>query len=478
MKISPLALTLLSLGATNCAAFTFTRSANAVTTSYSRSSVIVNMAGIEGTKRKKEKEPDPAEKVEVYVKEPEPMEPRANLDGRALVSGWVNAQERSDQFVFDLLNNHDGISAFDFQQIVAFVDDGPFAKKRLLSRSSRYNGLLDKLDIVQAGAPGDLPTVEALSGINCWIAHVECVEGLNVEAKLSDIANLAKLSGVKNVAVLVSNALGFNTALATQLNTRFSDSATDFTVAFTGTMDDMKAEGSHPYRILNMEDVTEEAGAIVTGTFSREEATRIVAESLGLKSAACRTVALQNVPTDSRAAVLIKGLRSAGYGRCQEINDIFDRGVERYEEAIETYKREVWEKENPDPELVEKQRQEDMEKMRLERIKRKEEFEQQKKEEIESMATEWAKREYFRKNLGGNIAMSEEEYIKSVWERAMFEGDLKYRMMHGGDTDERKELKEFLEEQERKKQVALKRAQEALDKAGGYPSGDDGDKSD
>jgi len=61
------------------------------------------------------------------------------------------------------------------------------------------------------------------------------------------------------------------------------------------------------------------------------------------------------------------------------------------------------------------------------------------------------------------MGMTEEEYIESVWERAMFEGDLKYRMMHGGKTDEKKELSEFLEKQERKKEAALKRAREALE---------------
>merc|ERR1712232_123528 len=104
--------------------------------------------------------------------------------------------------------------------------------------------------------------------------------------------------------------------------------------------------------------------------------------------------------------------------------------------------------------------------MAIDRVKRMKEIEEEKKKEIEELATEWAKREYFRKSLGGNMAMSEEEYIKSVWERAMFEGDLKWRMYHGRDTDERKELAEFLSQQEKKKEVALKRAQEALAKQG------------
>ena len=149
-----------------------------------------------------------------------------------------------------------------------------------------------------------------------------------------------------------------------------------------------------------------------------------------------------------------------------------DGGVEKYEEAIAKYKQEKWEKENPDEELLEEEKRKQEEEMKLQREKIRKEIEDEKKREIEELAIEWAKREYFRKSLGGNIAMSEEEYIKSVWERAMFEGDLKWRMCHGRDTDERKELADFLSEQEKKKEVALKRAQEALEKKG-LPKSDD-----
>merc|ERR1711865_368502 len=58
--------------------------------------------------------------------------------------------------------------------------------------------------------------------------------------------------------------------------------------------------------------------------------------------------------------------------------------------------------------------------------------------------------------------MGEEEYRKSVWERAIFEGDLKYRMMRGQNTDERKELADFKSQQEKKKEVMLERAKASL----------------
>ena len=90
-------------------------------------------------------------------------------------------------------------------------------------------------------------------------------------------------------------------------------------------------------------------------------------------------------------------------------------------------------------------------------------YEAKKQKEIESIATEWAKREYFRKATAGDMPYSEAEYVKSVWERAMFEGDLKYRMLHGQETDERKELAEFKKKQEKKKAMMLERAKAELD---------------
>ena len=65
--------------------------------------------------------------------------------------------------------------------------------------------------------------------------------------------------------------------------------------------------------------------------------------------------------------------------------------------------------------------------------------------------------------MAGDMPYSEEEYIKSVWERALFEGDLKYRMLRGQDTDERKELADFKKKQEKKKAAMLQRAKASLE---------------
>merc|ERR1719378_1842168 len=80
---------------------------------------------------------NPDANIQTYLEEPTSVKVRGGtkMTGTVLVSGFLNARERTDQFIFDLLNHED--SAFDFTKIVAFVDDVKFAKKRLLSRSAR-----------------------------------------------------------------------------------------------------------------------------------------------------------------------------------------------------------------------------------------------------------------------------------------------------------------------------------------------------
>ena len=84
--------------------------------------------------------------------------------------------------------------------------------------------------------------------------------------------------------------------------------------------------------------------------------------------------------------------------------------------------------------------------------------------EVEKIAMEWAKREFFSQSMAGTVDadMTEEAFIESVWDRAMHEGDVKYRQMTGEDLDEEAELLDFKAQQERKQQAMLKKAKEEL----------------
>jgi hypothetical protein len=100
--------------------------------------------------------------------------------------------------------------------------------------------------------------------------------------------------------------------------------------------------------------------------------------------------------------------------------------------------------------------------------KRKDEAEVQqvkdaRQQEVEKIGMEWAKREYFRASMSADgTKLSEDDYIKEVWDRALLEGDLKYRQMVGEANDPEGELADFKAGQARKKIVMLKRAKQEL----------------
>ena len=271
---------------------------------------------------------NPEKNIQSYIEEPDGIDPRAKLEGTIMVSGYVNEKERTDQYIFDLINHED--SAFEFKKIVAFVNDAKFAKKRLLSRSSRYSGLLDKLDFSEAASEGALPTVDQLEGINSWLASVES-KGDMIE-QIKSIAALAKdASSLDNLSVMVTNAAGDVTsaedrAAAVQA---LKDTGKEYTLLVVGKIED-RDEGKLPYKFRAFDsEIDEDASLPEDAVFSREEAMRMVTETLQLDSGANKALTFSEV-TDSNTteAKLIKGLREAGYARCQEIDHMLRNGTE------------------------------------------------------------------------------------------------------------------------------------------------------
>ena len=139
-----------------------------------------------------------------------------------------------------------------------------------------------------------------------------------------------------------------------------------------------------------------------------------------------------------------------------------------YKEAIEEFK-----KENPDAAKGYTTtdawwEREEFQRSRRKSAEREEKAVQAVKDErtkeVEGIAKEWAKREYFRQSMAGTVQddMTEEQFVESVWERAMFEGDLKYRQMNGEKTDDEAELADYKARQEKKKETMLKRAKQEL----------------
>lgn len=271
---------------------------------------------------------NPDKNIQSYLEEPDSVDPRSNLEGKVLVSGFVNTKERTDQFVFDLLNHED--SAFEFKKIVAFVDDIKFAKKRLLSRSARYTGLLDKLDFLEASSEGALPTVDQLDGINSWLATVESKNDLIAQVK--NVAALAKdASSLENVSVVVTNAAGevISAEDRSAAVEALKDTGKEYTLLVIGTLED-RDEGKIPYKFRDFaSDNDEDASLLEDAVFSREEAIRMITETLQLDAGANKALTFSEVyDVNATETKLIKGLREAGYARCQEIDHMLRDGPE------------------------------------------------------------------------------------------------------------------------------------------------------
>lgn len=110
--------------------------------------------------------------------------------GKVLVSGFVNTKERTDQFVFDILQ-----AQGKWEKIVAFSDSVSFAKKRLISRKSRYSGLLDVLEF-EEGDKYDMAVMEEkLAGISAWLCF-DCAGD-----KIKDSVEVAQKAGVKSMVI-------------------------------------------------------------------------------------------------------------------------------------------------------------------------------------------------------------------------------------------------------------------------------------
>jgi hypothetical protein len=433
-------------------------------------------------KREQETRLNPMERIQDYIKQPVSVEARATIDGTVLVSGVSNGNERTDQYIFDLLNHQE--SAFQFTKIIAFVTDMAVSKKRLLSRSARYTGLLDKLSFRQEEEENGnkLPSVEQLAGVKSWLAVIDASTtspNYAVEQCYA-IAQLAAAAGpdLTNVAILLTGANSMDLSTTCQkVIDSFVNSGKCYTMVAVGTLTD-EPEGKHPYRPAPLFGTTDAVAAAVplaaNATYSRQEAFRAITELLQLESGVNTAFAFTEVyESNSTEARLIKGLRSAGYDRLQEMDHMIRLGSTGYETFITEFKEK-----NPDwdkagvyttnawweaPEYKKSRERSDAKAAAaLAHIK------DEKTLAIETLAKEWGKREFFRLSMEGMMTlggdMDEEAFLKKNWDRAVKEGEWAYRRSNGELTEEEalNEMEDFKILQDKKQQAMLKRAKEEL----------------
>lgn len=274
---------------------------------------------------------DPEKNIQAFLKKNDfGILCRDNCKGCSLVSGLVRSTERTDQTIFDMLNTE--ASAFEFVKIYAHVDDTKFAKKRLLSRSARYSGLLDKLDFTEAVSPGALPTSEQIKQYNIsnWIAVVEenHLETLN---EIYDIAFASK-GVLENVGILLVNAFNLDVEKSKEIVDKFHkmsegymDKADkraitlpiEYHIVAVGKLEDYP-EGSAAYAY---DQIGTKDGVLPEGLeFSRELAMRVITDMLQCDVGSCKALAFAEVyDANATEAKLIKGLREGGFNHAEEI---------------------------------------------------------------------------------------------------------------------------------------------------------------
>jgi len=84
----------------------------------------------------------------------------------------------------------------------------------------------------------------------------------------------------------------------------------------------------------------------------------------------------------------------------------------------------------------------------------------------QELANEWAKREFFRKSVTGELVVNQKQFIEMIWERALFEADITMRLDQGEDVDEQVEREAWKEKQKEKAKAeaaaAIKRLQQRV----------------
>eukprot|EP00587_Corethron_hystrix_P005551 CAMPEP_0113312092 /NCGR_PEP_ID=MMETSP0010_2-20120614/9055_1 /TAXON_ID=216773 ORGANISM="Corethron hystrix, Strain 308" /NCGR_SAMPLE_ID=MMETSP0010_2 /ASSEMBLY_ACC=CAM_ASM_000155 /LENGTH=458 /DNA_ID=CAMNT_0000167837 /DNA_START=56 /DNA_END=1432 /DNA_ORIENTATION=- /assembly_acc=CAM_ASM_000155 len=234
---------------------------------------------------------------------PYSVEGREGLTGSVMVSGFLEGADRSDQIVFDMLHTSEGMK---FEKIIALCEDDKMAKKRLVSRSARYSGLLDVLSFVQSFSA--LPSASELEGVNTWVARVSA-EVSTVES----VASLASEASISNLVLLIEGSATPEDAQT--MHDALTDTDVDFTVLNYESMVD-GPEGEVPFKFGNATDTAEIVGSVI----NKDELMRIMAVSLSMEKTKGRSLNLKNVASDDSGAIWLRALRQKGFSRIQEVD--------------------------------------------------------------------------------------------------------------------------------------------------------------
>ncbi|CAJ1945032.1 unnamed protein product [Cylindrotheca closterium] len=329
--------------------------------------------GVGGTSDSNTPHVNPLSDIQSYVPVAGPVLTRKNIqDSTCIVSG-----SRVTPELFYLLNHED--SAFGFNKIVSLSQDVSKTKKRLLTRTARYTGLLSKLAYEEGTV---VPPSSVLEEATNWIALVDTPDELKtLISSASQVQNLSVLffyapEAESQLESLSSELMTANPSaslvLVPQASVEEDPNEDPLEADFKPTpIMYYYEQGKGEALIPEEEKVTKTPKAAVEeeekkasvvmepklvhdAEFTFDEANRLAIECLQLQAGAGKTLKVQCMEKKSMLVMmqlvrqespatqnlftkLVLGLREAGYERPQEIAYMLDKGVDHMKEAITNF---------------------------------------------------------------------------------------------------------------------------------------------
>lgn len=332
-----------------------------------------------------------AEKEEVLSPKEEEAKLLKTIDGkpRVGVSGFFDEASRTDQFVLDVLH-----AQKTWGSIVAFASEPAAAKKKLMSRSARYSGLLDVLSF-ETLTKDDFKAMIESAGCSAFLAF-------GVEpAKVGEYLKAA------DEAVCCSRVVIASTGDVGQMP-KVSDSL-EWTVVVldvNALLDDMPEGG--PVAIDRQDSSS--------GSISRQDAYRFIAEAFLIEPLTKRSVKLAQ--GNDYAVKYLRQLREQGYSRRGEIAKIVNGGLQAYEDEAIAAEEAKLKNETAANVVSEQERQEEYQRL-MEEARREE---QEKRErEIAATARDYLARQWTEKKYSSARGLTKEEYIEIEWSKGVKE---------------------------------------------------------
>jgi hypothetical protein len=233
-----------------------------------------------------------------------------DVRGKVLVSGIGAVEE--DEFMLNLLNEQNA-----WDSIVLATNAVTATKKRFLSRSARYSGLLNILEFAEADVHSAASLAPLLSGTNAWLAFDV------PQASVPALGQVALDAGVKRVlfTITMPPARVNNTYIP-----EFKETIENFQRAgayFTGIRHGEVVEGdeNNPYEIMNATQ------PLLEPTVERGVLARIAAELFRMRPSFQQECGVCS--SSEFAAAYLNIMRSSGLNRQQEVYKVFTGGIQK-----------------------------------------------------------------------------------------------------------------------------------------------------